>query len=113
MEFTGKIEKIFESQQISDKFKKRDFVITDADSSQYPQSVLFQVTQDRVALLDKLKEGDVVTVFFNLRGRKSGDKYFNSLEAWKIQAQDLKPEKTMKDLEKEAKKPDFGDDLPF
>ena len=77
-------------QTISEKFKKREFVITD-ESSQYPQHVLFQLIQDKTSLIDQYKEGDEITVHFNLRGREwaspSGEvKYFNSLEAWRIEA---------------------------
>jgi hypothetical protein len=76
-------------QQVSEKFKKREFVLTE-NSSQYPQHVSFQLTQDKCSLLDNYKVGDTMKVFFNLRGREwtnpQGEvKYFNSLEAWKIE----------------------------
>ena len=59
------------------------------NSSQYPQHISFQATQDRCSLLDGVNVGDTVTVHFNLRGREwtspQGEiKYFNTLEAWKI-----------------------------
>lgn len=88
----GKVKVVGEVQQISDSFKKREFVITD-ESDQYPQDILFQAVQDRTGLLDNVKVGDSVEVSFNLRGRewtspKDGVvKYFNSLDAWKIESQ--------------------------
>ena len=89
MDITGKIKFIGEVQQPSDKFRKRDFVVTD-ESSQYPQHILIQVTQDRVVLLDDCRVGDEVKVHFNLRGREWTDpqgqvKYFNTIEAWRIE----------------------------
>jgi len=74
---------------VNDKFKKLEFVVTDT-ASQYPQHVSFQLTQDRTSLLDNVNEGDKITVSFNLRGREwtspQGEvKYFNTLEAWKIE----------------------------
>ena len=88
MDITGKVAVIMSEQQVSDKFKKREFVLTD-DSSQYPQHILFQTIQDKTSLLDKFKEGDEIKVYFNLRGRKyekdSKTSYFNSLEAWRIE----------------------------
>jgi hypothetical protein len=86
----GRIKVKMAEQTISEKFKKREFVITD-ESSQYPQHVLFQLIQDKTSLIDQYKEGDEITVHFNLRGREwaspSGEvKYFNSLEAWRIEA---------------------------
>jgi hypothetical protein len=74
---------------VSEKFKKREFVVTD-ESSQYPQDILFQTVQDKTTLLDKFKEGQEITVHFNLKGREwtspTGDvKYFNTLECWRIE----------------------------
>jgi hypothetical protein len=86
---TGTLKVKGASQQVSDKFKKREFVITD-NSSQYPQLISFQLTQDKCGLLDSYSEGSEIKVYFNLRGREwkspQGEiKYFNSLEAWKIE----------------------------
>jgi hypothetical protein len=88
MNITGIIKVKKDTQVISDKFKKREFVLTD-NSSQYPQHISFQCTQDKCSLLDSINEGETVTVHFNLRGREwtspQGEvKYFNTLEAWKI-----------------------------
>ncbi|MFN5440856.1 MAG: DUF3127 domain-containing protein, partial [Flavobacteriia bacterium] len=43
--FTGTIKVIQDTQRISDKFQKREFVVTDT-TSMYPQDILFQATQD-------------------------------------------------------------------
>lgn len=88
MDVTGKLKVKSETQVVSDKFTKREFVITD-NSSQYPQHISFILTQDKCGLLDKYSEGDEIKVHFNLRGReytnpKGEVKYFNSLEAWRI-----------------------------
>jgi hypothetical protein len=76
------------TQVISEKFSKREFVIETTD--QYPQLVMFQLTQDKCNLLDAFKVGNQLEVSFNLRGREwtnpQGEtKYFNTLEAWKIE----------------------------
>lgn len=91
MKTQGLIEMIGETQVVSDKFKKREFVLTTDADTDYPQSVSFQVTQDKCDLLDDYKSGDLIDVEFNLRGRKwvnkeGGVKYFNTLEAWKIKS---------------------------
>lgn len=90
MEITGLLKVKNNEVQVSEKFKKREFVITD-NSSQYPQHIQFQLTQDRCGLLDSYKEGDEIKVFFNIRGREWKNpqnevKYFNSLEAWRLEA---------------------------
>ena len=88
MQITGALKIIKEEQVVNDRFKKREFVLTD-NSSQYPQHISFQLTQDRCNLLDGAQNGETITVHFNLRGREwtspQGEiKFFNTLEAWKI-----------------------------
>lgn len=86
----GELKVINDVQQISDSFKKREFVVVDA-SGQYAQTILFQAVQDRCDLLNNFKVGDNVEVTFFLRGRewtnpKDGQvRFFNSLDAWKIE----------------------------
>ena len=87
MEIKGKVAFIGEKQTISDKFSKREFVLETAE--QYPQQILIQATNERCGLLDKLTLGQEVTASINLRGSKwtdkdGNDKYFNTIEAWKI-----------------------------
>ena len=86
----GEIKVIGETQNITDSFKKREFVVLDA-SGQYPQTIMFQAVQDRCEMLNTVKVGDMVEVVFFLRGREWTNpegvvKYFNSLDAWKINA---------------------------
>ena len=87
--FQGKIKVINDTQVISEKFKKREFVVTDT-SSMYPQDVMFQSVQDKCDILNGYSTEDQVEVSFNLRGREwtSPDgvvKYFNTLDAWRIE----------------------------
>jgi hypothetical protein len=86
---TGSVKMVGNTVQVSEKFSKREFVVTDA-SGMYPQDIMFQATQDKCALLDGYQAGDQVEVSFNLRGREwtspAGEvKYFNTLEAWRIE----------------------------
>ncbi|MGZ3882824.1 MAG: DUF3127 domain-containing protein [Bacteroidia bacterium] len=89
MEVTGQLKVKFDTQRISDKFQKREFVLSTELSTPYPQHVSFQLTQDKCALLDSYNVGDELKVQFNLRGREwngpQGIKYFNTLEAWRIE----------------------------
>jgi hypothetical protein len=86
----GELKVVSDVQQISDSFKKREFVVVDA-SGQYAQTIQFQAVQDRCDLLNNFKVGDNVEVTFFLRGRewtnpKDGVvRFFNSLDAWKIE----------------------------
>lgn len=88
LEARGKLFKIFETKQITERFSKREFVL-EVEDGKYPQTILFQLTGDRCANLDEYREGDEVRVEFNLRGRewtspKGEVKYFNSLDVWRM-----------------------------
>lgn len=89
MEVTGILKVKFDTQKVSDRFSKREFVLTTEATSPYPQHVSFQLTQDKCNLLDQYNVGDEMKIQFNLRGREwngpQGIKYFNTLEAWRIE----------------------------
>lgn len=88
MQVNGELKTIFDEQIVSDKFRKREFVLTTEANTPYPQHVSFQLTQDKCDILNSYSEGDEVSVDFNLRGREwsgpQGIKYFNTLEAWRL-----------------------------
>ena len=88
-EVVGTLKAKFETQQVSDKFAKREFVIMTDTTTQYPQAINFQLSQDKCGLLDSYNVGEEMKVSFNLRGREwsgpEGVKYFNSLEAWRLE----------------------------
>jgi len=84
LEFKGKVEKIFSENQVSDKFRKREFVVLGGnDGKQY---VTFQVVQAKCDLVKELSVGDQITVQFLAKGRKwkpdNGEaRYYTTLEA--------------------------------
>ena len=89
MEITGKLVEVFDTVQINDSFKKREFVVEFAESSQYPEFIKFELFQDKAELIDGYHVGEEVVVAFNLKGRKWNDpkggvKYFNTLQAWRL-----------------------------
>ena len=84
-EITGKLHKAFETEQKTDSFKAREFVIETVDGN-YSQFIKFQLTQDRCDLVDPYKEGDEIKVHFDLRGREWQGKYFTNLNAWRIES---------------------------
>lgn len=87
MQIEGKIKLVNATQVVSDKFSKRTLVVVTSDT--YPQEIEVQFTQDKCSLLDGLSVGAEVTIGVNLRGRmwtnpQGEDKYFNTIEGWKI-----------------------------
>lgn len=79
---TGKIILIRDTEVISDKFQKREFVVE--IPGQYPQSIPLQFSQKKCEVLDKYKVGQEVEVHYNLRGREYNGKYYATIEAWRI-----------------------------
>lgn len=111
-EIDGTVHKIEPVQQINETFKKRNMVIVASDNPMYKEYLTFELVQDDCEIVDSLKEGECVSVRFNLRGREYQDKntgetrYFNSLRAWKVNKIDQQAEKPSS-VENNV------DDLPF
>jgi uncharacterized protein DUF3127 len=90
MTVKGTVYAVMDAKQVSDKFRKREFVLETADNPKYPQKLLLEATNDKCELLDQVGVGDTLTVEIDLRGREwrspSGEtKYFNTISAWKIE----------------------------
>lgn len=68
----------------TDKFAHRDVVleVTDGNYKQYP---VFQFSNDRMDAVDNFRTGQAAKIHFNLRGREYNGRYFNTLDAWKIE----------------------------
>ena len=110
----GTIKVINQTQVISESFSKREFVIE--TDGQYPKPNAFQVTKDKCSLLDNFKVGQQVEVFWNLNGKEwtspAGEtKYFNTLEAWKIDVLGATAQAQPKQVTTPANEEE--DDLPF
>ena len=91
MKVIGRLLEMQETQQVSDSFKKRAFVLEHNENPQYPEYISFELIQDRCSLLDNFQAGQDVEISFNLKGRKwlspeGVAKYFNTLQAWRIEA---------------------------
>ena len=81
----GVIKVIGTTQQVTDTFKKREFVIV-SQEGQYENFSAFQFTQDRCALGDTLAEGQEVEVFYNIRSKEYQGRWFTNLDAWRVNA---------------------------
>ena len=86
----GAIKLINPINVISDKFSVREFVITTLDEK-YPQDVIFQAVNDKMDIIAPYGQGQEVTVSFNVRGREYNGKYYNTLDAWKVQGDAAAP----------------------
>ncbi len=119
-DLTGKVKLVMDAKTISDKFTVREFVVTVEDGN-YPQDIALQFVNDKVSLLDNIQTGQEVTVSFDIRGREYNGRYFNNLNAWKLQAGEAvasapaaageKPPVADKDVP--ADFDEYEDDIPF
>lgn len=84
----GRLYKKFDTTQVTDSFKKREFVVEMEDGA-YTQLIKFQLTQANCEKLDPFNENDQLKVTFSLRGReytKEGrTSYFTNLDAWRVE----------------------------
>jgi hypothetical protein len=89
MEIQGRIKFIGQTQTFGQNgFQKREVVIVTEE--QYPQSIIFDFTQDNCYILDNFQVNQLVKISFNIRGREwtnpQGEtKYFNTLQGWRIE----------------------------
>ena len=83
-EIEGKLHKVFETEQKSETFRTREFVIETMQGS-YSQFIKFQLTQDRCDIIEPFKTDQQIKVYFDLRGRQWQDKFFTNLQAWRVE----------------------------
>jgi hypothetical protein len=123
MELNVKIHSIGETQNVTDTFSKREFIVETQE--EYKQYLQLQVIKDKCDTLSNYKPGQEVKVHLNIKGRlwtnKEGKEIaFNTLECWKIEKVEAGAE-TIKEEKYKGKKEytqPLGqkyeeDDLPF
>ncbi len=84
-ELTGTVKVVMDLMKFDSGFSKREFVVTTVEE-RFPQDIKCECVKDRCALLNDIKPGQRVKVFFDLRGNENKGRYFVSLSAWKIEA---------------------------
>ena len=84
IEIKGTVKVLNQTEQVTDKFAKREVVVTIDQGSNYPQHISIQANNDKISLLDSVEVGDSVTIVANLNGRESKGRYYNSLTIFKL-----------------------------
>ena len=113
-DLTGKIKVILDPKTFGSGFTVREFVVT-VEDGKYPQDICLQFVQDKVSLLDSVQTGQEVTVSFDIRGRESNGRYFNNLQAWRIQPTEASnnDRPPVSDSDVPADFDEYEDDIPF
>lgn len=123
-EIVGKVIDIFPVIQVSDKFRKREFVIEKKEAgggAVFVDYIKFQLIQDKCELINESFLQEEVKIWFNLKGNKwerdGKVNYFTNLDAWKIEKtsspgrEQINPsQSTLKDIPPENEE---LSDLPF
>jgi Domain of unknown function (DUF3127) len=123
-EITGKVIDVSPVNQVSDKFKKREFVIEKKEAggaAVFINYIKFQLVQDKCELINESYLNEDVKIWFNLKGNKwerdGKVNYFTNLDAWKIEKtssaikdQNIPSHTTLEDIPPEN---DELSDLPF
>lgn len=93
LEITGKLLVKQDTQQVSERFKKREFVLELSDEingNVYTNYAKMQLVQNKCDILDRFNEGDNVKVSFNIKGNKwerdGKVNYITNLDAWRVEA---------------------------
>jgi hypothetical protein len=92
LEVTGKLAVKYDTQQVKESFKKREFVIElseEINGNVYTNFAKMQLVQAKCDILDRYNVGDQIKVSFNLKGNrweKDGKvNYITNLDAWRIE----------------------------
>lgn len=118
-ELSGKIKLIQDEKVFDSGFRKRELVVT-VEEGKYPQDILLEFVQDKVDLLSDCAANQEVKVTFDIRGREYNGRYFNNLNAWRIEKLGAAQEEGINeapvnyDSAPTTKYDDsFDDDIPF
>ncbi len=91
-ELTGKLYKKYDTQQVTNNFKKREFVLEiseEINGNIYTNYAKMQLVQNKCGLIDSAATGNMLTVSFNIKGTKydrdGKEGFITNLDVWKIE----------------------------
>jgi uncharacterized protein DUF3127 len=93
------------------KWEKQQFVIE--TDEQFPKKICIVLWGDKVSMLEKVAEGDVLNVSINIESREFNSKWYTDVKAWRIEKEADEGSSSPIPSEPPA---DLGlpdDDLPF
>jgi hypothetical protein len=124
-EITGKVIDVLPVIQVSDKFRKREFVIEKKESGSggavFIDYLKFQLVQDKCDLINESFLQEEIKIWFNIKGNKwerdGKVNYFTNLDVWKIEkassSNQEQPGRKQVPLEDIPPENDELSDLPF
>jgi len=86
MQIKGTLQQILKMEsgvsKAGKEWKKQDFVVV--TNEQFPKTVCFTLFGEKVSLINGIKEGLGIEVYFNLESREFNGKWYHNINAWKI-----------------------------
>lgn len=120
LEIKGKLIAKLGTQQISEKYKKQEFVIEISEvisGNTYTNYAKMQLVQNKCALIDTINIGSDIKVHFNIKGNKwekdGKVNYITNLDAWKIEVVTAASLSVSETHFSKPASPETNDDLPF
>jgi hypothetical protein len=95
-EITGKVIDVSPVTQVSEKFRKREFVVEKKETGTtavFVDYIKFQLLQEKCDIINESFMNENVKIWFNIKGNKwerdGKINYFTNLDAWKIEKASL------------------------
>lgn len=107
MQYEGIVKFIGQREVIGNDLEKQTIVLEENTDREFKGSLAIDFFRDKIALLEWVKVGDLVTAQLNSRCNESktqAGRYFNSITCWKL---------TAGAGQSSAAAPKVDDDLPF
>lgn len=109
MQYTGTVKFIWPKETIgANAIEKQTIVLEEETDREFKGGLAVDFFKDKIELVSNLKVGDTITVYINTRVNESKTqpgRYFNSITGWRLEQGASE--------NKEAKKEEANDDLPF
>lgn len=121
IKISGKAHLVEETKEYgSNGFQKR-LIVIDVVDGQYSNKIPVEAVKDKCSMFDDVRDGDAVTAFVNMRSNEWKDKFFLSLQCWKIETNGSAVPTSERVRSGEADQPKVGaeelpdctDDVPF
>ena len=93
------------------KWEKQQFVIE--TDEQFPKKICIMLWGDKITMLEKVTEGDILNVSINIESREFNSRWYTDIKAWRIEKE---ADEGVSTPMPEAPPEDLGlpdDDLPF
>lgn len=88
MQYQGIVKFIGPKETISEGVDKQTIVLEENTDREYKGSIAVDFFRDKIALLNDINSGDLITVHLNCRANESKNqpgRYFNSITCWRVE----------------------------